>query len=453
MRHLLILLVALVLVAPLRAQTKGCEDCPAPVLDPNPGPGVVEARLDKIDKFVAAGDVDTALSLLQNLSVRYPTTPDFHERALELTLERGAATMADTIADQLLARDPDNARALAAKAEVARLARRTSTRVEDLELFEKLALAFEIRERGSKILKALRRYNTQKGQSATLGPENSRADVLNLVKFDFLDRPYQCPAPGCVFVTDAAGKTIRASNQDQLDLPQLTKPPLPTRALLLEAVRVGSPIARKHARRLLIRSRLVAPVLAAAAAQDPTGLADHEVVEVLEDVNLAVKIQTDMKQAEVPGRAAVRDLFAAHVDFPDPEVRMHAAYGLALLGETPRLPKNDVRLLFSKFADTRPAEDPDFLAALLGQYPKLLRHVVRRIKAGKHSQPAQVLFRSLRQTRDPRVLGFLVAALNHGRFTTSYVAIRETLVELTGETFEAPSEWQEWLQGGGGFRG
>jgi hypothetical protein len=165
-----------------------------------------------------------------------------------------------------------------------------------------------------------------------------------------------------------------------------------------------------------------------------------------------VKLQTDLKKEAVPGPEVLEGLFASHSDANDPEVRLHAAYGLALLGEEPQLPKNDVRLLFSKFAASRPAGDPDFLAALLGQYPKLLRHVVKRIKAGKHSQPVQVLFRSLRETRDPRVLKFLVAALNHQRFMTSYVAIRETLVELTGEAFESPSEWQAWLDGGGDFK-
>lgn len=452
MRYLLILLLALLLVAPVGAQTKGCEDCPAPELDPLPGPGVVEARLAKIDKFMAAGEVDTALGLLQNLSVRYPTTPDFHERALEITLDKGAPTMANTIADNLLARDPNNAKARAAKAQIAAWARRSSTEVDALELFEKLALAFELEERGGKVLQALRRYNTQKGQTATLGEANSRADILNLVKLDFLDRAYECPAPGCVFVTDEHAKTIRPSNEDELDLPRLKRPPLPTRRLLEHAVKAGSPIARKHARRLLIRSKLAAPVLVAAGAQDPAGQADYEVVEVLEDLGLAVKIQTDLKKEAVPNKATVRELFAAHTTHRDAEVRMFAAYGLALLGETPRLPKNDVRLLFAKFATSRPAEDPDFLAALLGQYPKLLRHVVKRIKAGKHSQPVQVLFRSLRETRDPRVLKFLVAALAHPKFTTSYVAIRDTLVELTGQTFEQPSEWQAWFEGGGGFR-
>lgn len=451
MRMLLLLLGLLLIPGVSVAQMKGCDDCPLPPLDPIPKAGVVQARLDKIEKFVKAGDLDTALGLLQNLSVRYPTTKEFHERALEITLEKKADSMTTQIAEDLLARDPGNPKALAAQAAVRARALASSSPVTDLAYFEKLALGVEIDERGIKILRALQRYNTRKGQSARLGLENSRADVWNLYRLDFLDRPYDCPVPDCVYLTSEDGRSIRASKEEELALPRPKKPPLPDRRILEAALRSGSPVTRKHARRLLLRSKLPASVLEAAAVQSADDLAVYEVVEVVEDLNFAVYVQNRLGKGGVPHTSVLAGIFGGYLSYNDPEVRLHAAYGLALLGEQPRLPKEDVQLLFSKFSDSRPGQDPDFLAALLGQYPTLLSHVVRRIKAGKHSQPQQVLFRSLARTRDLRVLRFLVACLAEDKFLQSYVAILETLKTLTGKAYEQPGEWEAYLEKGGGF--
>lgn len=408
-------------------------------------PEVVAARLAKIEKFVAAGDRDTALALLQNLSHAYPGEAAFHLRAAELALESGAPRLADRIARDLEARAPGDPRAAALRSRAYQAVMAKAVHVTDVEDFARLALRMEIDLRGARILAALRRYETRKGVRVELDEATSATEVEALRLHGFLTRPQPALEECGAYLTSPTG--LRCA-RDLDGLPRPRRAPVPERAVLVEALRHPHPVVRRHARQLLIRARQPAPVLAAAAAQAGAAPTLLERLELAEDLAAALKVSRDLgvDLAGLETRELVLDLLRADADSDEPELQLLSAYGRALLGEATDLAPAVAEGLFTKFAGSAPGTDPAFLAALIRARPARAKVVVQRLRKGAHRQAQAILFRGLAGRQDDAVLRFLVDSLGEDRYLTSYVAILDTLAEITGQRFETAGEWQGWLQ-------
>jgi hypothetical protein len=285
---------------------------------------VIQRRLAKVECFVHAGDWNTALALLENLGMAYPRSAAFHERGAALALENGALEIASRIAREGLERDREN-KALSRTAVAIRdRMESVGDKVNDLDKFERHALALEVEKRRDRLSRVLARFNRKQKLPLRLTRENQDAVMQKLVEFGSIRRAIRCPLPGSYYLSSADGSRILCSAVGQLRLPERT--PVVTIGLLTRALRSSSPVARATAREILLGERRHAEILAAVPQQFDGNVTVEDRILALGDLRAALCTGIGAQPAK---RAAsckeLPPICKTHLADPDPEVRQLAS--------------------------------------------------------------------------------------------------------------------------------